>query len=180
MALTAAVGALLGAKNSSLSNRTSTQTTESNYSPAASNLQDQIYQTLSGQLSSPNGAVAPLEAEGINTINKSSQGLSDRMSRFTASRGFTKSGTANLNQEKIESDRVGQIAGFENNLVPTILNQQNQTLASSLSAAFKPSSTTTTSIAPGNTGAGALSGLFTSLMSQLNQAGSLGAFGGGN
>jgi hypothetical protein len=94
------------------------------------------------------------------------------MNRYLAQRGFTKSGTAGLNLEKIESGRVGQIGNLESNLY-------SDNLSDALSYAFKPLGATSarTSVAPGNTGTGALSGGFTALMQALNQAM---AAGGGN
>lgn len=183
MALTTAIGALLGAKNSSLSNRTgtSTSTTTPAYTPGQTSLQDQVLSFLSGGLTNPDAGWQPVEAAGIDTINKGYNGTLDAMNRTLASRGFTSSGKTGLNTEKLLSQRMGDVSSFEGNLAGQKMNRQTQLLSDAMNAAYKPSSTTTsgTTVAPGNTGAGALSGGFASLMASLNQALAMGGGGGG-
>lgn len=160
MAITAGLGALLGAKNSSLSNRTTTSTAAPSYTPAQMNLQTDLGSTLDTALSNPLGT--PAGSQGIDAINKSTTGLGDSMNRYLASRGFTNSGTSGYNQQQIQSQRVGQIGNLSSSLY-------SSTLPQALNFAFENPTRTTTTVAPGNTGAGALSGGVTSLIQALNQ-----------
>jgi hypothetical protein len=170
VAITALLGALLGAKNSSQSNRTSTSTTAPSYTPEQTELQNTALSTISAGLRDPNAGFAPIEASGIDTINQSYSGLIDAMNRQLASRGFTASGTTGFNTQKILSQRAGDIGSFEGRLAGDKISHQEKLLTEALGAAYKPAATTTTSVAPGNTGAGALSGGLTALIQALNQA----------
>lgn len=98
-----------------------------------------------------------------DAIDKSTEGAQSSMQRFLASRGFTKSGTAVGGNQALEANRVGQqgeaaSSGFASSL-------QN-----ALQYAFAAPGKATTTVAPGNTGTGALSGGLSSLIAQLNTA----------
>jgi hypothetical protein len=183
MALMTALGSLLGAKNSSLSNRTSTETSTStpSYTPGQTGLQDQLLQTISGGLKDPSADFAPVEAAGISSINKAHDGILANLNRVLASRGFTSSGTTALNTGKLFADRAGAVGDFEGQLAAQKMARRSSLLSDALTAAYKPASTTTSTVgvAPGNTGTGALSGGLTALLAQLNQAYAGQAYAGG-
>jgi hypothetical protein len=99
----------------------------------------------------------------MDAINTGTSGLLTAINRQLSQRGFTNSGTTGLNTQQIEAGRVGQIGQLGSNMY-------GQSLNDAMNFAFKNPSNTTTTVAPGNTGTGALSGGLASLMTSLNQA----------
>jgi hypothetical protein len=156
--------------NSSPSNRTSTSSTTSTYSPEQTALQSTALSSLSSALTNPGSS--PLEAAGVDQINKGYSGMVDQMNRELASRGFTASGTTGTNMEQLGESRLGAIGSYEGSL-------QSNILTDALSAAYKPTGSSSVSVAPGSTTAGATSGGLAALLGSVNQGIAAAGKGGG-
>lgn len=162
-------GAAAGLFPSKTSSGTSQTTTD--YSPQQSSAQTDILSQLMAALGGgPGGAgmtaaFAPVEASGIDTINKGYGGLVDNMTKQLASRGFTQSGTTGLNLEKIGAQRAGDIGTFEGNLAGQKVGQYDTLLSDAMKAAYTPAGSQTANSSkegssPGYTGImGLLAGL---------------------
>jgi hypothetical protein len=177
MALTTALGALLGYKSNTTAARTSTSdTTGSNspvFSPEQSSMQSSLAASLSDRLK--NGVnLAPMRTAGADTITKAYAGAGDQLSSTLAGRGFGNSGQLGTGMKDIAISQAGAKGNLEAQLQKYSLDEQDKTMSQAQSFAFaSPGSSTTndtTNVGAGSPFAGGLAGGLNSYLGSLNQA----------
>ncbi len=126
------------------SSKSSTSQTQANtYTPAETTTQNTLGTLLNSlmQSFSSGGITQPVQAmktQSADQINKNSTSLSDRLSRFTASRGMGQSGQVGQNQTQVELARQGEQGQNDANYASTQLQQNNAGLLAALNYAFNP------------------------------------------
>lgn len=137
----------------SMGGTSSNSTAASTSTPTFSGAQGGIQQLLSSVLSSllpsvSSGGISPnvqaTEAQANDQTNKNYASMSDRMSKFTAARGFGQSGQVGQNQLTTELSRQGALAGNASDAASKQLGLDTTFLSDALAYAFaQPGSTAT-------------------------------------
>lgn len=137
-----------GVTSSALSSRKRTATNAPVYTPGQEYLQGKTGDILSHRLDNPTSQVEPLKTSAFHGVNKTYNGLHERLNETLASRGLEKSGQAVSGAREIEVERAGALGGLETKFAGLELDQQNRLLEQALRFAFaQPGSAVTT---PGN------------------------------
>jgi hypothetical protein len=177
MALTTALGSILGFASNTKDARTSTgsesTSTAPSYSPMQSQVQNQTGQTLLDRLTK-GVDLTPLRTQGSDQINKAYKGVGDRLSESLAARGFGSSGAVGAGMREIELSKAGAMGSLENSLQSHALEEQDKTLDEASNFGFRNPATSSTSVGSsvgaGSPFAGGLAGGLTAYLQQLNQA----------
>jgi hypothetical protein len=136
------MGALLGISGGSQSGNTSSNgTTSTTYSPLQAGLQSLLGSAFSGLIPSlatgaPNPNVTAMQTQSADSINQTAGGLTDRMTRFLASRGFGQSGQTGKVALAGELGRESSLASNNSNFATTALNYGSNLLTQALGYAF--------------------------------------------
>ena len=203
MALTTALGGLIGgqgtnssSQGSSVTNGTgsASSTSSPTFSVGHAGLQGILSNVLSSLVPSvASGGLSPnvqaLQTQSANQINQNYASLGQRLNRFLAARGFGQSGQVGQAALQTDLGRQGALANNNANYSGLQLQQNNSLLSDALQYAFAaPGSTSasTTSSTGGSTWtnqananaglAGALAGILAGLNTGLNN-GPAGTFG---
>lgn len=174
MALLAGLGSLLGIASNTQGARTGTTSntfgntgsttggSSPTFNPNQTAMQGTVGSALSNEIQNgPN--ITPLATSGTNSINKTYQGIGDRLQQSLSSRGFGNSGASGSAGLQTELGRAGAVGDLQSNLQGYALGQQQTALGQGLGYSFAtPGSTYSsstgssgssygTSVAPGST-----------------------------
>lgn len=178
------VSSLIGVGGSAvagaLNNRGKSQSTTPTYSPQQLHIQKQLGDQLQYDIANPSKGLEPLKTSTIGNVNKTYDGIQDRMDSKLSAQGFGRSGKVATNTRKVEVERAGKIADVENQFSAEELAQKNRLMQMMQQFGFQtPGQTTTGS---GNMAGGAISGGLetATLLYALSKMGGGGfGFGGG-
>jgi hypothetical protein len=156
------VPALLTAGSSiagGLANRskTSTATQTPTFTPEQTGLQTTLAGTLQDRLANPVN-LNPQKVAAFGNVNKTYQGVEDRLTQRLAGQGFGQSGKVGTNLKQLEIARAGDIGATEDRYSGMQINQNNRTLEQALQFAFDKPGVSGTSTTPGNVLGGAVGG----------------------
>lgn len=137
-----------------LSNRSKTVTNTPTYSAGQTDLQGDVLGTLSKRLASPVN-LSPLKTAATGKINRTYNGLEDRLqSRFSGA-GMGRSGKVLTNAKQLEVARAGDIGDMEAKFSGLQLDEESRRLDQALRAAWaNPGSS---QVLPGNAAGASLS-----------------------
>ncbi len=168
-----ASGGATSGSTSGTSSGTTADTKTPTYTPGQSGAQTglaQLFQSLLPSLSS--GGISPnvqaMQTAGADQINKTSSGLTDRMNRFLAQRGFGSSGSTGKVALQGELGRESALGANASAASGLQLQQNNTSLADLLAFAFANPGSASTGMSTGATsGTSSGSGFGVGVGSQL-------------
>jgi hypothetical protein len=137
--------------------KTSTSTQTPTYTPEQSGLQTTLAGTLQDRLANPVN-LNPQKVAAIGGVNRTYQGVEDRLTQRLAGQGFGQSGKVGTNLKQLEIARAGDIGATEDRYSGMQIGQNNQTLQQALQFAFDKPGVSGTSTTPGNVLGGAVGG----------------------
>jgi hypothetical protein len=152
-------------QTSSSATSTGQQNQQKTFSPGQSSLQDQLGTSLASSLAaSTSGGLSPgvqaQQTQAADAINTTSSGLTDRVTKFLAQRGFGKSGKTGQATLQGELGRQGALAGNAANFAGVQQNANSGNLLAALNYALTNlgMSTTASGSSTGNTSGWGIAG----------------------
>lgn len=130
-----------GAYGATTSQSTGQSTTANSYAPGQTGLQGDLGKSLSTDLAAKDaGTLSPgttaLKTQAADSINKTSGGLTDRVTQFLAQRGFGKSGATGQASLQGELGRESALGNNEATFAGQQQNLNSQNLLAALNYAF--------------------------------------------